>query len=548
MLDGRAGAPAGSIGGWCSRPGASRRSCGHRNYLEYEQADGSTYAQAAFPTSPSKRATSSAIVTGAGGGYGDPLDREPSSSSPTSRTARSMPAQAVPSTASASTATWLRSTGSRTVALRAQLGSRSDEPVAATDIGGTFTDLVVFDYVTGEMRSRRRPRHRRSSPRGARRRGSRRGRAREVAHLVHGTTIVINALTERKGVRTALMTTAGFRDVARDRARQPTGHVQPSLPEAGAVRAPTVAIRGERASHRHGRSPRSTRAGRARSVVEAAESRGSRRSRSASCTPTRIRSTSAPRATVCTRGCPVSTSSTSSDITREWREYERTSTAVLNAYVQPVVDGYLEDLGAVLRRDGLRGTSTSCSRAAAPLPWRRRAPPRSRSSSPGRPRGSSARRGSAEQIGEPNVDLARYRGNDREVLADRGRRVGIDEGVQDRVDADLRPATRSWCPWSTSSRSAPEAAASPGSTMAARSEVGPEERRRRPGPGLLRKGGERPTVTDAKLLAGRARTPSTSSAAGCASSRELAGEACGQLGAPARQSARPSSPTASSGS
>ena len=34
----------------------------------------------------------------------------------------------------------------------------------------------------------------------------------------------------------------------------------------------------------------------------------------------------------------------SSDVTREWREYERTSTAVLNAYVQPVVDGYLGEL------------------------------------------------------------------------------------------------------------------------------------------------------------------------------------------------------------
>src|SRR5690606_37212230 len=36
---------------------------------------------------------------------------------------------------------------------------------------------------------------------------------RDVAFLVHGSTIVINALTERKGARTALLTTRGFRDV-----------------------------------------------------------------------------------------------------------------------------------------------------------------------------------------------------------------------------------------------------------------------------------------------------------------------------------------------
>src|SRR5439155_15716780 len=35
----------------------------------------------------------------------------------------------------------------------------------------------------------------------------------EIAHLVHGTTVVINAVTERKGVVTGLITTEGFRDV-----------------------------------------------------------------------------------------------------------------------------------------------------------------------------------------------------------------------------------------------------------------------------------------------------------------------------------------------
>jgi N-methylhydantoinase A len=38
----------------------------------------------------------------------------------------------------------------------------------------------------------------------------------------------------------------------------------------------------------------------------------------------------------------------SSDVCREWREYERTSTAVLNAYVQPILEGYLENLDATL--------------------------------------------------------------------------------------------------------------------------------------------------------------------------------------------------------
>src|SRR5439155_23977607 len=46
---------------------------------------------------------------------------------------------------------------------------------------------------------------------------------------------------------------------------------------------------------------------------------------------------------------PGATISTSSEITKEWREYERSSTAVLNAYVQPILDRYLAKLEADLR-------------------------------------------------------------------------------------------------------------------------------------------------------------------------------------------------------
>src|ERR671935_3176415 len=85
------------------------------------------------------------------------------------------------------------------------------------DIGGTFTDLVVVDETTGVIRvgkvltTAKDPAHgveqgiqallddARVAP----------GRVRAV---VHGTTLATNALIERKGARTALLTTAGFRD------------------------------------------------------------------------------------------------------------------------------------------------------------------------------------------------------------------------------------------------------------------------------------------------------------------------------------------------
>ena len=59
-----------------------------------------------------------------------------------------------------------------------------------------------------------------------------------IATFRHGTTVVINALLERKGARTALITTEGFREHPGDRPRQPPGSVQHPLfvaPAAGAA-------------------------------------------------------------------------------------------------------------------------------------------------------------------------------------------------------------------------------------------------------------------------------------------------------------------------
>src|SRR5260221_8023212 len=83
----------------------------------------------------------------------------------------------------------------------------------ATDIGGTFTDLV---YVTeaGEVGTAKTH----TTP-GQFEKGvmdvikASQISPSEFATFVHGTTIVINAITERKGVKVGLLTTEGFRDV-----------------------------------------------------------------------------------------------------------------------------------------------------------------------------------------------------------------------------------------------------------------------------------------------------------------------------------------------
>src|SRR5262245_5213589 len=87
----------------------------------------------------------------------------------------------------------------------------------ATDAGGTFTDLVAFNEETGAIvvgKTLTTPRDPSLGVVDTIRQATRAGlAAKEVYFFVHGGTTVINAITERKGVKTALVTTRGFRDV-----------------------------------------------------------------------------------------------------------------------------------------------------------------------------------------------------------------------------------------------------------------------------------------------------------------------------------------------
>ncbi len=88
----------------------------------------------------------------------------------------------------------------------------------ATDVGGTFTDLVYFetDRATGKQtirtaKSDTTPPNFEAGVLNVLKKGD--VDIASVDFFAHGTTVVINALTERKGARTGLITTEGFRDV-----------------------------------------------------------------------------------------------------------------------------------------------------------------------------------------------------------------------------------------------------------------------------------------------------------------------------------------------
>ena len=219
----------------------------------------------------------------------------------------------------------------------------------AVDIGGTFTDLAL------EHDGRRTTIKVLTTP-AAPEQGVHGGRARafcrssgvaaaDIGIVIHGTTLATNAVIERKGARTALITTQGFRDVIAmgNESRYDQYDLNIVLPE------PLVP--------RHLRLPMPERldnegnvllpldAAAVRALVPSCNAKASKASPSVCCTPSSIRCMNAVSATSWPKHCRTFPISLSSEVSPEMREWERFSTTVANAYVQPLMARYLRESG-----------------------------------------------------------------------------------------------------------------------------------------------------------------------------------------------------------
>jgi N-methylhydantoinase A len=231
---------------------------------------------------------------------------------------------------------------------------------AATDVGGTFTDLAYFeiDPATGSQRV---VVEKADTTPGEFDRGvaaviRKAGLSpSEIAFMAHGTTVVINAITERKGSVTGLITSEGFRDsleIARGN-RPDFFNLAYRKPPPFVPRHLRRELPGRLTQHGEERVPLDLSAlpeilaDFEREGVEAvaiclinayAEPRHERAVRDA-----------------VARAWPEVSVVASHEIVREWREYERTSTTVLSAYVQPPTERYLTRLANGAADEGFRG-------------------------------------------------------------------------------------------------------------------------------------------------------------------------------------------------
>lgn len=199
------------------------------------------------------------------------------------------------------------------------------------DTGGTFTDFVVFD---GERVEHHKEPSTPDDPSLALLRGLQQVlRGRKGAHIVYGSTVATNALLERTGARVALITNEGFEDVI-EIGRQD----RPSLYDPYADRPPPLVARADR----HGISDPDDPvdvggAGAVAVALIAGHERGADERRIAE----HLRESGFDG--------PISLSSM---VAPEFREYERTSTAVLNAYLIPGTSRYLSAMEDTLIASG----------------------------------------------------------------------------------------------------------------------------------------------------------------------------------------------------
>ena len=224
------------------------------------------------------------------------------------------------------------------------------------DIGGTFTDAVVFDEVEGSICLAKTLSTHADLAVGVREALAKARVALEgVQFLIHGSTIVINAILERKGAKTALITTQGFRDVYEiGRINRPESfnprfkRHQPLVPRERIFEIPERVL-----ADGAERLPLDVEAARqvagilGEEDVEAAAILFLHSYRS----PAHERQ----MADILREALPDLFISMSHELSREYREYERTSTVAANAFVGPKVSTYLHGLDVGLRNDGFAG-------------------------------------------------------------------------------------------------------------------------------------------------------------------------------------------------
>lgn len=214
----------------------------------------------------------------------------------------------------------------------------------ATDIGGTFTDLVYVDD-GGQIEVSKGPTTPPKFEQGVIDILNKSNINKEsMSTFIHGTTVIINALTERKGAKTGLITTKGFRDVLEiARGNRPDlFNIRYKKPQPFIERYLRKEVN-ERLNYK-GEILTSLNKEQIKDIIEYFKQQDVEAIAVAYLhsyvNPDHEKET----VKLIKELWPDVSVSASHDVTKEWREYERTNTVALNSYVQPTATSYINRL------------------------------------------------------------------------------------------------------------------------------------------------------------------------------------------------------------
>jgi N-methylhydantoinase A len=371
------------------------------------------------------------------------------------------------------------------------------------DVGGTYTDLVATDasgravfakspstpadqsigVMAGLEELARRLKVTRAEMLGA------------TERLVHGTTVATNALLERKGARVALLTTEGHRDVVemREGLKPDRYDLRSPPPEPLVPRERRFGVRERLKANGDVLIPLD-----ARLLDDAIAA---------------VKNSGATSIAVCflhsylnpvhelaaverlARELPGVSISRSSDVLPQIKEYERVSTTIVNAYVEPVVRRYLTNLEVRLVQAGFKGTLFVVLSHGGMAPVAEAARLAAGTVLSGPAGGMSGGRRCASLLGIPDLVPFDMGGTSTDISL-------IAEGQAslsaDGMLAGQRIALRSLDIASIAAGGGSIASVDAGGTL----RVGPESAGAIPGPACYGNGGEAATVTDATVVLG----------------------------------------------
>ena len=228
----------------------------------------------------------------------------------------------------------------------------------AVDIGGTFVDAIAFDEDSGEMQLQKASTTEENPAQGVLAAIEKLDIDLEtVDTFVHGTTLGINAFLEREGATTGIITNDGFSDVFEigryDRPKEDMYTIPYEKPEPLVERRHRYGVPGRLDADGNEVEPLS-----AEAVREATESLRGQVSSVAVCFLHAYQNDTHEQqaAAIIRETAPELSVSTSQDITGEYREFERTSTTVLDAYIKPIFASYVDELADGLTERGFEGS------------------------------------------------------------------------------------------------------------------------------------------------------------------------------------------------